>query len=365
MNYKQLLDKVLNQLFLDYKNNWFYDEKNQTIIRWLNYEFKNNNFFYTPDLDNKFRYPPFALMWVSYSRKYTNINKYDNKIKSTWIFLYNIFKKSENKNNIWAYWYWPLIYSLVTIYSFSKNENFLLKAKDLIDYYIEKNNFSHNEDWLFLLALSEYYLIKKDKIILNKIKDWLEKLISNQNNKGLFILNNSTTKRHQNQMYTIWGIANAIKVTGKKEFLKNIEKNIEYTIKNRLLKNWALIWEDVNYIEKTKFKLISIIKWLKRRPHWEFLFECHQTFFINSIYFYYQAWWKKNYNKEINKAFNWLTKNNILNTNLIELSSINLPIRFMTIDWNINYKWQNFKWTYEIWSYIMTLTNIIKKDFNN
>ena len=91
----------------------------------------------------------------------------------------------------------------------------------------------------------------------------------------------------------------------------------------------------------------------------EWLYECHQTFFINAVEQYKQAGGSKDYFKDEIDAFGWILDKNRINKNLVELSGLEVPIRVMSLDGKTYIKNQNFKGTYEIGSYIMALSDLV------
>ena len=357
-DYKKYLDVAIECIFRPPKTNGFWDEKEGKIIRALNYKFiKEGKIVWSPDDSIKWRYAPFALMGIMQWRDSGISNDiYDSQIK---LELNYFVEKVQDKQTLYqmpSYGIGPLILSFSLAYKVFQDESYKNIAWYLYNYSKDKFDFENSEDSLLLYGWSFLYGIDKDNNLLNEINRILDLIIKKQNNKGLFIFKNPTTKRHQNQMYTLWGIGKAIEVLNKKEYLKSIEDNLEYTIKNRMLDNGAFIWENFQPLAKPILKLVCKIK--NGVPYWEFLFECHQTFFVNAVLHYYNAGGEKSYDKEIKRAMNWIFGNNVLNENLVKLSGIGVPMRMMTKKGGIDVEGQMFKGTYEIGSYIIALTNL-------
>ena len=207
------------------------------------------------------------------------------------------------------------------------------------------------KSWSFL------YELEKDRGMEDNLSLILESIVSKQEDSGLFIFNNPTTRKHQNQMFTLWAIGKAIEVLNRKEYLTNIKKTLDYTINHRLRSDGAFLWEDASQAQKLKSKLIKVIT--GEYSAWELLFECHQTFFVNAVLQYYIANGGKDYDRYVDLALNWIFGNNVLNRNLIEVSDIGVPMRMMNTKGNMNLSGQNFKGAYEIGSYIMALTGFL------
>jgi len=358
--YTKYLHKALDTLFRPTKNSGFWDEEENRIIRALNYEFtKENKIVWYPDNSVKWRYAPFALMGVMQWRASDISNgTYDLKIKAELSYFIEKVKDKQILSKMPSYGIGPLILSFSLAYAVFHDEKYKDVAWELYEYSAKRFNFSNSEDSLLLYGWCYLYEIEKNESLLNSIINVLETIIKKQNEKGLFIFENPTTKRHQNQMYTLWGVGKAIEVSNKKEYLPNIERTLDYTIKYRMLNNGAFIWEDLPLLEKLKSKIICKIK--GEIPYWELLFECHQTFFVNAVFHYYKAEGRKSYNEEIKRAMDWIFGNNVLNKNLVGISNIEVPMRVMTVDGRIDVEGQKFKGAYEIGSYIIALTNFLE-----
>jgi len=284
---------------------------------------------------------------------------YDSKIKAELAYFIDKVKDEQILSKMPSYGIGPLILSFSLAYAVFHDEKYKDVAWKLYEYSAKRFNFNNSEDSLLLYGWCYLYEIEKNDSLLNSIINVLETIIKKQNEKGLFIFENPTTRRHQNQMYTLWGIGKAIEVSKKKEYLPNIEKTLDYTIKCRMLNDGALVWEDLSSFKKLKYKIIHKIKKINKIPYWELLFECHQTFFVNAVFHYYKAGGKKNYDVYVMKAMDWIYGNNILNKNLVEMSGIGVPVRVITTKGQINVDGQMFKGAYEVGSYIMALTNLL------
>ena len=358
--YTKYLHQAVNALFRPTKDNGFWDEQENRIIRALNYEFtKEGKIIWSPDNSVEWRYAPFALMGVMQWRASSiSDDTYDSKIKAELAYFIDKVKDKQILSKMPSMGIGHLILSFSLAYAVFHDEKYKDVAWKLHEYSAKRFNFNNSEDSLLLYGWCYLYEIEKNDSLLNSIINVLETIIKKQNEKGLFIFENPTTKRHQNQMYTLWGVGKAIEVSNKKEYLPNIERTLDYTIKYRMLNNGAFIWEDLPFIEKLKSKFICKIK--NVIPDWELLFECHQTFFVNAVFHYYKAGGEKYYDPYVKRAMDWIYGNNSLNKNLVEISGIGVPMRMMSIKGKMNVNGQMFKGSYEIGSYVMALTNLIQ-----
>ena len=352
------LRQALDALFRPIGDNGFWDENENKIIRALNYKILDNRkLIWMPDNSVKWRYVPFAFMGVMQWRASSISSKvYDSKIKAQLDYFMEKIEDEKTLSKIPSYGIGPLILSFSLAYKIFQSEEYRKTAWKLYYYSLRRFDFNNSEDSLLLYGWSFLYEIERCKDLLRSINNALQIILQKQDENGLFIFKNPTTKRHQNQMYALWGIGKAIEVLNKKEYTAMMEKTFEYTIKRRMLDNGAFIWEDLPLSKKMQLKFIYKIKGII--PFWELLFECHQTFFVNAVFHYYKAGGERDYNEYIKKAMKWIYGNNVLNKNLVEISGIGVPMRVMTINGKMDIKGQMFKGAYEVGSYIMALTNI-------
>lgn len=361
---KTYLNQAITTLFRPIKDKGFWDEQENKIVRALNYEFtKKGKIIWSPDNSIKWRYAPFALMGIMQWRvSSVSTDKHDSKLKAELNYFMEKLKDKRILSIMPSYGICPLILSFSLAYKVFQNENYKEIAWSLYEYSIKRFSFNNSEDCLCLYGWCFLYEIEKDNNLLSNINKYLENIVRKQNRKGIFIFNNSTTRKHQNQMYTLWGIGKAIEVTGRREFLVNMERAIDYTIKQRMLNNGAFIWEDVPILKKLIYRLRSIRHKSKNLVlYWTLLFECHQTFFVNAVFQYYKAGGNKNYDPEIRRAIDWIYGQNVLEKDLVTISSIGVPMRMMDIKGKMDIDGQMFKGAYEIGSYIIALTSLIEK----
>lgn len=354
MNYRKYLNMAISTIFRPTEQLGFWSDKVGTIIKHLRYIVVNDKIMWQYDPDPDFRYTPFAMMGIMKWRKSIGSKKYDEKIISALNYLEKSVKREIEKYP--SYGIGPLIYAFSKAYQVFNDEKYLNIAYDLYSYSKKKFRFEHSEDSLLLYGWAELFEITEDPKLSEDASKAINKIIGMQDGT-LFIFKNPTTRRHQNQMYTLWGVSKAIKILERHDYLKYVERVFDYTINRRMLSNGAFIWEDVPLLQR--IKLLPLLKLKGEVPYWHLLFECHQTFFVNAVFEYYNVGGEKDYNKEIEKAMKWIYGNNVLKNDLVKLSGIGVPLRVMTINGDININGQTFKGSYEVGSYIMALTNLI------
>ena len=90
----------------------------------------------------------------------------------------------------------------------------------------------------------------------------------------------------------------------------------------------------------------------------KYLFECHQTFFANTINFFNHRFGDSFFIEERDKAINWIFGENRMGLNLTEVTKLGIPFRIMTTDNKLFVEHENYKGSYEIGSYILALSFI-------
>ena len=86
-----------------------------------------------------------------------------------------------------------------------------------------------------------------------------------------------------------------------------------------------------------------------------YLFECHQTFFANSVSFYQFFYKTEKFSDYRDRALDWIFGDNRIKTNLVEITKIDVPARIMTRKGELFVKNNHFKGSYEVGSYIFAL----------
>lgn len=376
--YEKYLKLSLDALFRETENNGFWNEKDGYIICQLDYPSKKNDNKWVADNIVEFRFGPFGLMGALYWR-YTNPQSnpdYDSKMERYLNFLSNkILENGQIPGNKNGFEHGIVLATLALGYLvFNKNapsnaENNLKKA-ELIYRFIQKNwtpdTISDNHDlfvlwgfdWLYDAEIAKGEMTKADDIKneILRLSNWMHTILdSNIFNTGDF-----RAAYHQRIMYPLWGFAKAVKITNNNLHLQSIQRCLDYVIKNRMDWDGAFKWHHSIWIYK---KNKSFIKWrLGINPFGKYLFECHQTFFINAVEQYYYGGGTKNYLPDEIRAIEWIFKTNRRGKNMVEECEIGVPLRMMDTKGKINIQGQTFKGTYEVGSYIMALSDLVKKN---
>jgi len=331
----------------------FYDEL-AGISPVLEYRVKDDAITYQPSNGKYWRYNPFLMMGVMYARFHIPddmLRSYDGKIRRE---LDRFIEKlaSDDTGSLTSYTVGPLMVVFALAYATYDDQKYI----DVVERILGTIDFEIkiNEDAFLLLGLSYIYeyIPKYREETVGKIEILTNEILKHQREDGLFVFGNISSKRHQNQMYTLWALNKSFKILNIGN-TNPIQKNIEYTIENRMQEDGGIIWED-----RIPFYL-KIYHVLKRIRYWEYYFECHQCFFVHALYGYSKLSSDKRYNGHAKKALEWIFGDNRFNLDLLEVSGLGVPHRIVDVNGNIHVKGQQFKGTYEIGGYLMALTDCI------
>lgn len=371
MEYETRLDSALACLFRPTDENGFWDEREGKFVRALDYEFDGANtddgvprdsrhLEYSRDDTIQWRYAPFALMgamqWRASPR---GTDAYDDQLADQLAYFAAEVVDNPGRRGMPSYGIGPLIESFALADQHFEDDH-LERARTLFEYSRSAFDFSHAEDSLLAYGWSSLYEQTGDDDVLAAVDDALWQLNERIDPAaGTFGFDNGTTRRHQNQMYAVWGLSRAIEVTGKTGYLDSLELVLDHTLAERMRADGAFIWEDVPR-HRRLWGDVMADQFDRRPPHWWFLYPCHQTFFVNAVAHYYDAGGDRNYDRAVDDATAWIFGENALGVDLVERSGIGVPMRFVTTDGRMDIPDQMYKGAYEVGSYVMALTNLLE-----
>lgn len=354
--YKGYLEAALTSLFKPAEECGFWDNKDKRIIERLHFTEKWQ-WNYTPS--DKMRYMVFCLSNLLLAKDLFNLNtiEFNTKISQCLIYL------NKNKEKLTTS---DLTYgALLAIFLHKKNydlpeinisewEILFEKALD------ETLNRKDNHDALILVAGK--YLIQQfpNHKLIKKLKLLTDRYLLSQNSAGYFETGDIRANYHQRNMYVLWGLAEAVSFYPEKreEIRLKIHKTLSWVWSKRRDNNDdAFHWHAPFYLIKNKFGFKMPVLNIE---HSKFLFECHQTFFINAVNFYQLEFRTKEFEEEKIKAIDWIFGKNRINKNLVDVTGIGQPVRIMHTNGNLFLKGQNFIGTYEIGSYVLSLASFNK-----
>jgi hypothetical protein len=345
-------EKALERIFINIDQNGFWDSKKDRIYSRIEFD-ESWNWRKVPD--NSDRYGVFAITCILLAGLFfgTKLSKYEDKIIR---YLKYIQKQiSGYSNSVLTYGAFNALV-LGEIFYKKKEVNFqneILSTFDVLRIDIRK--IKNNEHSLVLIGLSCLYnYVKKDESVKHYISQLVEGLLKSQGENGFFFTGDIRAVYHQRVMYILWGLAFASRITHFNEIKHAIEKTVKYIWNHRRDgAGDAFLWHPPFYI--IKYSPGFYVPILSNKSS-KYLFECHQTFFVNTIMFYNYFFNDDKFNTYAAKALMWIFGKNRMNLDLVEITNLDVPARIMSKQKELFIKDQNFKGSYEVGSYILALS---------
>jgi len=350
------LERALTCLYRPVGEDGFWDPEGGKIVRALEFEITDGTLAWTPDDSVEWRYAPFAIMGTMRWRASSlGDDRHDERIEQVLDYFEEKRGDPDTLAEIPSYGIGPLVVAFSLAADVFGNAAHERTARDLFEH-SRGSAFDHAEDSLLAYGWSYLYDLTGDADVGEAVEDAIWSMTERLDPDDVFVFDNHTTRRHQNQMYTLWGLCKAIEVTGETGFLDNAARVLDRTIEKRMLDSGAFIWEDVPQRHRIRRALERRLG--RAPPHWDLLYACHQTFFVNAVAHYYRAGGDRKYNEAVRRAMEWLYATNEWEKDLIELSGIGVPMRGMTVRGRIDED-QSFKGSYEVGAGIMALTELV------
>lgn len=365
IGYEAALRSAMESLFRPTSEDGFWDEAAGTFIRALRYRMDEGRPVWSPDDSTEWRYAPFALVGIlRWRTSGLGESTYDDQLREALDYFATRVTEDGCRQEMPSYGLGPLIGALALASTVFEDREYRSLARDLYAESADGFEFSHPEDTLYLYGWSYLYEVAPEATLLEDIRDGAWQVNERLSSEGLFSFAEGPTRRHQNQMYVLWALCRAIAVTGATGYLDNAERVLTYTVENRMRDDGAFIWEDVP--PKTRLAGALDKQLSGRPPYWEYLYECHQTFFVNAVAHYYEAGGETDFDAAVGKAMAWIFGDNELGVDLVDVAGIGVPMRHLTTDGNLAEPYfvngvrdQRYKGTYEVGSYVMALTHLL------
>ncbi len=356
MEHRNHLDNALEIIFRDSAITGFWDSHNKYISE----KIVTDREWYWQGLNSgSHRYGLFTLSMILLSKDLYDLDttKYDEKIVDFIYWTYNNLRRLTTSELT----YGGLLSIILGKKLYGINEFELEVIEDVLTKaYNNIIPFTDNQNSLILIA-SKYFLDqKKDDEQLSKLKKLTNIILSSKKKSAFFETGDIRAIYHQRIMYTLWGLLFASNYYSSEQIKAAVEDILKYVWdKRRDKKDNAFFWHPSFYIINYRNKIkIPIYNPKSAR----YLFECHQTFFANSINFYQKFFELGFYEEEKEKAMEWIWGNNRINKDLNDVTGIGIPARIMDLKGNLLISGQQFIGSYEIGSFILALAaqNVIK-----
>lgn len=366
--YEDYCDSALATLFRSTEAGGFWDGDH--VVRALDYELDADGYptNWSVDDDVVWRYAPMALLGaMQWRASPLGTAEYDDRLRAHLDYFREAVERKRSLLAMPSYGTGPLTaaFAIASEVFAADADRHLDTAWRLFEHDDDRIEFTHAEDSLVLYGwtyLFEQVDGERREAVQSGIDRGMYTIVEQQNAwKTLFYFENETTRRHQNQMYTLWGLSRAIEVTGRTGYLENVEAVLDYTIDVRMREDGAFIWEDPARRTKFGWNLRKALGSGKGRPpHWEFLYSCHQAFFAVAVAHYYAAGGENDYDTELGEAMRWVYGENARGENLVDCAGIGVPVRYMTLDGEMRVDDQQFKGAYEVGADVMALTRLVE-----
>lgn len=312
-----------------------------------------------PERRTEGRYGPFALMGaMKWRASPYGTDEWDDRLRSA-LSHYADRVASRADDGIPSYGLGPLVAAFALadrVYG-----DWLDVGRDLAAATRERVAFRDSEDVLLLYGWSHLADRLEDPALDRAIDDAAWRIVDRQDPEtGLFAFENSTDRRHQNQMYACWALSKAVEYSGADGYLENVERVLDYTVDERMRDDGAFRWDDVGFLREHGTEAFYDLTDRRGVPHWQLLFSCHQTFFVNAVAHYRRAGGERSYDRRVRRAMAWIDGTNPRGVDLVDASGLGVPLRFTTTDGRIDVPEQRFKGSYEVGSYVMALVNLLE-----
>jgi hypothetical protein len=313
MRFDRRLREGLACLFRPTSRNGFWDADEERFVRALTYEVRGDpdpsEYGAAPDrrgplpLDwsvddtTQWRYAPFALLGAMHWRDSPlGTGAYDAKLRAALDCFARQVADDATLAELPSYGVGPLIDAFARagrVFGGDRSRDgrpYTAVAWDLYRHSTETFVSSHAEDSLLPFGWATLWDVTGDgsgtpgrtadsapdadrETLHADIDDALFAIVDRVAWDGLFAFDNGTTRRHQNQLYALWGLCRAIRVADRPGYLDTVERVLDYTVEQRMRPDGAFPWEDVPLRRRAGRELLRRLGWPP--PHWDFLYECH------------------------------------------------------------------------------------------
>jgi hypothetical protein len=323
------------------------------------------SFDWYPDDEVEWRYVPFALCGATTWRTSAlGTDAYDRKLRRALGDVTDRLADETTREGLPSYGVGPLIDALARAGDLF-DERYRELAWTLFRESAATADFDHAEDallpfgWVTLLETA--HADEPTDEVRAAVEDALWRLTDRISPEGLFAFDNPTTRRHQNQMYALWGLCRAVRATDRPAYLDSVERVLDHAIAERMRPDGAFLWEDVPAHRRRGRDLLRRLGF--DVPHWDLLFPCHQAFFVTAVAEYHAAGGERSYDRAVGEAMGWVFGDNALGADLVAASGIGVPLRVLTTRGEVEVPRQQFVGSYEVGAWLLALTRLLDGPF--
>jgi hypothetical protein len=360
--YESSLRGMLDALFRPVEDNGFWSQADGRILRALECTFgPSGRLHWRPDEAERYRYVPMALMGITLWRMSTLAHDgYDDKLRQNLAYYRDRLCRPDVRRAMPSYGTGPLIYAYSRLHELWPDEGWDDTAAMLTELALSKYPFRDNEDSLVLMGLSA----RVERLTAAERAAYAsaaERLRGIQQPDGLYRTREYRTSfKHQNQMYTIWGLAHAGMALGDDLAADGIRRCLRYTVTHRMQPDGALLWHHYrSWVHRLYDAGLTL---LGRVPEPIRLYSCHQAFFIYAVQVYRELSQDATaFVEDRDNALRWEYGQNVLGADLFERSGIGVPMRIMLTSGSLDVPTQRFIGVYEIGAMIMCMVSLLEE----
>lgn len=359
---EQRLSAALEALFRPVAWNGFWDEERGSFLRALRYEqSEDGTLTWSPERRTEWRYGPFALMGAMRWRTAdAGSDAYDTRLRSALSYFATQVEEEGRADVMPSFGIGPLIAAFSMAADVFDGPH-LRRARWLWRSTAHRFDFDHGEDSLVLYGWAHLADRMDETALDDAIEDAVWTVTERQDPRtGLFHFDTPTTRRHQNQMYTCWGLAKAVESTGLTGYLSNVGRALQDALDRRMREDGAFVWEDVGFRQRALTRAYYVVSGDREAPYWRLLFPCHQSFFVVAADHYRRAGGRRSFARPCREAMEWIERDNPRGADLAAESGLGVPLRFVTVDGRIDVDDQQFKGSYEVGAYVMALSALME-----
>ncbi|MCA9216483.1 MAG: hypothetical protein KDB27_25615 [Planctomycetales bacterium] len=308
------------------------------------------------------RYGPMALMGIAMWRESDlGTDKYDEKLRRNLIYYRDLLSDPQKLKLLPGYGAGPLVYALSRLSHRWPDDRFDESADAIIEFSLANYDFRYNEDALVLMGMGAHRdrLSDQQRQRMAEISTAIQ---ATQDHKGLFrVKEHLQALRHQNQMYTIWGLAHGDMALGTKSSADSIKRCLDYTVAKRMLPDGALLWHHYRNWAHHLYSTYQSI-FFGRVPERKRLFSCHQAFFIYAVQAYRDLTEDRTaFTEARDNALRWQYGQNVTGKNLFELNGIGVPTRIVLTSGATETPVDRWVGIYEIGAMIMCMVKLLEE----
>jgi hypothetical protein len=308
----------------------------------------------------RYRYSPFAFMGLARWRTSPlGDDTWDHQIHRN-VEHYVALLHRPQSAAVPSYGLGAIIYTFAVLGRLWPDLGLVEMAHALVSRALDECQFAHSEDAILLVGASAL----SDTIPPNRrtqLVDHCRKIRSRQDSHGLFRFDNVASHKHQNQMYTIWGLAGVDLALTTSENADSIRRCLEFTVSQRMQRDGALLWHEYRGPAHKVAALARSAVDRNYAPERHSLFSCHQAFFVHASDLYRRVSHDTRFDSAIEEAITWLYGRNAAGSDLFELTGIGLPLRMMTTDGRTDWPHQRFIGSYEIGGMLLALVDRLER----